>query len=232
MKKNPGVVWLVLATTLFMVTSANGQGSRNDEIGGWPIYGSDRFHMGTDITIEGDYTLPKSFKPANLYTSPTQFYAAIPAYFNLIFHTLVYKDEDGVEKYPEKILPRIAFLDDNGKESMIFKTGFPFNDTLDGSTYYQVLDSGKITLLKYYSTYFLDNKEPFTNRFTRTYHYLENYYAILPNEKLVHLKLSNSDILEILQDKKAAMETFIKQNKIKSKKEKDLIELFHYYNNN
>lgn len=231
MKITPSIVCIAL-TTFFMYSSANGQGTRNDQIGGWPIYGSDRFHLGTDATIEGDYTLPKTYKPANLYTTSIQFYPAIPAYFNLIFHTLIYKDEDGVEKYPEKVLPRIAFLDDNGKESMVFKSGFPFIDTLDGSTYYQVLDSGKITLLKYYSTYFLDNKEPFTNRFTRTYHILENYYALLPNQKLVHLKLSNSDILEILQDKKAAMDAYINKNKIKSKKEKDLIELFHYYNNN
>lgn len=223
---------LVLYSIFFLSLNVSGQDSRNDNIGGFPIYGSDKFHMGSDVTIEGDYTLPKNFQPANLYTSPTQYYPAIPSYFNLIFHVLIYKDEDGVEKYPDKILPRIAFLDANGKEGMIFKSGFPFIDSLDGSTYYQMLDSGKITLLKYYASYFLDNKEPFSNRSTRTYHISENYFALLPNDKLVKIKLAKEDIMALFKDKQAAMETYIQKNKTKFKKEKDLVELFDFYNNN
>ncbi|MEO7210647.1 MAG: hypothetical protein ABIY35_06870 [Chitinophagaceae bacterium] len=230
--KNFQIPLLAVCFICFMSLSVNGQGSRNDLVGGFPIYGSDRFHMGTDITIDGDFTIPKNFQPANLYTSPTQYYPAVPSYFNLIFHVLIYKDENGVEKYPDKILPRIAFLDANGKENMIFKSGFPFIDSLDGSSYYQMLDSGKITLLKYYASYFLDNKEPFSNRSTRTYHISENYFAFLPNDKMVKIKLSKEDIMALFNDKQAAMETYIQKNKTKFKKEKDLIELFDFYNKN
>lgn len=230
--KNINNSLLFVCAIFFISLNAIGQGSRNDYVGGFPIYGSDRFHFGTDVTIEGDYTLPKNFEPANLYTSATQYYPAIPSYFNLIFHVLIYKDEDGVEKYPDKILPRIAFLDANGKESLVFKSGFPFIDSLDGSTYYQMLDSGKITLLKYISTYYLDNKDPFSNRSTRTYHLAETYFVLLPNDKMVKLKLSKDDLMDILKDKQAAMETYIQKNKTKFKKEKDIIELVHYYNKN
>ncbi|MEO8116029.1 MAG: hypothetical protein ABI653_00185 [Bacteroidota bacterium] len=230
--KNFHLPQLAICAIFFISMNANAQGNRNDYVGGFPIYGSDRFRMGTDVTIDGDFTLPKTFKPANLYLSPNQYIPTVPAYFNLIFHVLIYKDEDGVEKYPDKILPRIAFLDDNGNESMIFKSGFPFIDSLDGSTYYQMLDSGKVTLLKYYASYFLDNKEPFSNRSTRTYHISETYFAFLPNDKLVKVKLTKDDIMALFKDKQAAMDTYIQKNKTKFKKEKDIIELFHFYNNN
>ncbi|MBS1731424.1 MAG: hypothetical protein JSS67_11725 [Bacteroidetes bacterium] len=223
---------LIYIPTIFFITiQVNGQGTAQDYVGGYPIYGTDRFKMGSDITIEGDFTIPKTFTPANIYLSKTSYIPSIPSYFNLIFHVFIYKDENGVEKYPDKILPRIAFLDDKGKEKTVFKSGFPFVDSLDGSTYYEMLDSGKITLLKYYSCYFLDNKEPFSNRMTRTYHVAENYFALMPNDKMIKLKLSKDDIMALFNDKQAVMETFMQKNKTKFKKESDLIELVHFYNN-
>ncbi len=204
--------------------------AQQDRVGGWPLYNTDRFHFGSDVTIDGDYLFPSSYTPANLYTTPQQYYPNIPAYFNMVFHVLIYKDENGVEKYPAKVLPKVAFLDKNGKEEIIFKSGFPLIDTLDGSTYYQVLDSGKVTLLKYYNTYYLDNKEPFSNRITRTYHLGEYYFVLDSHEKMISLKTDKNDVLALFADKQAAVESFLQKNKIKFKKEEDLIKIFHFYN--
>lgn len=220
-----------IAALLFLFNSfALNLMAQQDKVGGWPLFNTDRFHFGSDISIEGDYLFPKTFSPANLYTTPQQYFPNIPAYFNFVFHVLIYKDEEGVEKYPSKVLPKIAFLDKNGNEAIIFKSGFPLIDSLDGSTYYQVLDSGKVTLLKYYYTYFLDNKEPFSNRVTRTYHLGEQYFVLNANQKMINLKTDKSDLIELFADKRPAIESFLQKNKIKPKREEDLVKLFHYYN--
>src|ERR1035437_5309187 len=98
------------------------------------------------------------------------------------------------------------------------------------ANFVQVLTKGKITIFQKY-----DKKpegENYSNGIvnsTRKYVLHSNYYSLIDN-KAVPIKFSSSTLDNLTSDKKKQVEVFIKENKLKVKKENDFLKSINFYN--
>lgn len=134
-------------------------------------------------------------------------------------------DEEMEVSMPVK---QIIFAVQEGNKTLTtFTTGFPPVGKLTKNNFYQELATGKVPLL-------LDTKFLQTTRVqvpvgpvTETTK-LENYYG---SNGSVTVKITKpEDLTEIMADKLKEVTDYIQQEKLKLKKQSDLVKLFTYYN--
>lgn len=112
---------------------------------------------------------------------------------------------------------------------MVFKKGFTATDKLTPDKFVQVLTEGKITAIKYIyksleetTEYSVPGKiKSFTNRMT---------YFFIKDGTAISQKPSSKLLEELLKDKWAIVEPYMKQNSLSPKSEDDCIKIISYYN--
>ena len=141
----------------------------------------------------------------------------------------VYERNDSVYEFADKAKEIKIYGQDhsNGAESdMIFRTGvYP-----SASNFVQVLATGKITIFCEYKK--KAEGEYSTNGFvtyTRKYELHSNYYSLI-NNIAKPIKLTSSTLEDLVADKKDKLDAFIKENKLKVKKESDFLKAIKFYN--
>ncbi len=121
--------------------------------------------------------------------------------------------------------------DENGTiETRKFRSGFPTIDGSSAATFYEILSEGKVSLLKRTqikeveeraagSIYVIKQKQPFYS------------YFLFENNKIIDYKKDKKSLFEAFDpSKKILIESYITDNKIKLKDDKDNMKLFDYYN--
>ena len=161
--------------------------------------------------------------------------------------------KDG-EKYPiEKInldAQRHIFLyavsdsiyefDDNVREVRIYDNGnaenpnsvMVFRNNIDpqSDNFVELLDTGKITIFQEYEK--KPEGENYSNGIvnnTRKYTLHTTQYALI-NKVATPIKFNSSTLGNLTSDKKKQVEAFVKENKLKVKKESDFLKAIDYYN--
>lgn len=161
--------------------------------------------------------------------------------------------KDG-EKYPiEKInldAQRHIFLyavadsifqfDDNVREVRIYDNGnadnpssvMVFRNNIDpqSDNFVELLDTGKITIFQQYEK--KPEGENYSNGIvnnTRKYALHTTQYALI-NKVATPIKFNSSTLEDLTSDKKKQVEAFVKENKLKVKKESDFLKAIDYYN--
>src|ERR1051325_8435211 len=126
-----------------------------EDVLGRPIY------LKVDYNVEGSPFFPDEYLRANVYLRYGKIYTGVFVKFNLQENLLLYKQADGTELSAVTPIKQVIFTDtaDNWiLYNAIFENGFPAIDNHNENTFYQVLDSGKIKLLKYHTVKFTDKK--------------------------------------------------------------------------
>lgn len=100
--------------------------------------------------------------------------------------------------------------------------------------FFQVLSEGKLKLLRRYQCGLIKAQpaEGLIPASNAKYDMREIYYFQINDDPTDKLKLKKDDILTLMKDKSKEVESFIKKEKLKTKKEKDLIKIFNFYNGN
>ncbi|WP_431164452.1 hypothetical protein [Tenacibaculum halocynthiae] len=111
------------------------------------------------------------------------------------------------------------------------KTPLSLFENID-STFYEILVSGKLQLLKEYTGKYkkaVINK--MTNQVVKKPQYIkvETLYS-RQNNTIKKIKLKKSSILKLLSSKKEEIKKYSKANKLSYKKESDVIKILNYYN--
>ncbi|MEO8174039.1 MAG: hypothetical protein ABI581_13185 [Sediminibacterium sp.] len=136
----------------------------------------------------------------------------------------------GADEEMEVSMPvkQITFVVQEGNTNVItFATGFPSIGKLTQDNFYQVLASGKVSLLL--DTKFLQSTRvqvpvgPVTET-TK----LENYYGT--NGSIIVKITKPEDLTELMADKAKEVMEFIRLQKIKVRKQSDLLKVFNFYN--
>jgi len=155
-------------------------------------------------------------------------YHRIPVKINYLTGEVLFKTEDGQEMSVIKPFQRIALLKDG--QSYIFRSGFPAIDKQNEFTLYEMLDSGAAVLLKYTSVKFQD-KQPYNGvNIVRTYTKKEVYYSYIPSKGLIAIPAESAELVRLFGKDAVVMNDYLQMNKLKTKKEADLIKLFAHYN--
>ena len=177
---------------------------------------------------EGSPFFAEEYIESNIQLLNGKTYQRIPIKINYLTGELLFKMGGGQEMTLIKPFQRIELMREGKK--YIFRSGFPSVDKQNELTLYEMLDSGSAVLLKYTSVNFQD-KQPYNSVNTiRTYTKKQTYYSYLPSKGLVSLPSEAEELIRLFGKEASIMAEFMQKNKLKGKKETDLIKLFAYYN--
>ncbi|MFN3664920.1 MAG: hypothetical protein ACK4S0_02105 [Sediminibacterium sp.] len=187
--------------------------------------------LGAGYKMEGSPYLLKSFKSASIINSRGKSYANITANINLETNEIIFETPDNKKMAVSIPVSRIIFEDPETNSKQTFLSGFSPIDRLTDRSFYQLLDSGTVLLLKSYQVSFTESRGYSESTPTRVYEQNTAYYLFLPATGLVKVPRSISDVPGLFEkEKKDKLNSFIRTNQLKSRNEADLIKLIAYYN--
>lgn len=170
---------------------------------------------------------------ADLISMNGQSYNGILVKFNISEKQIQFINPAGTEMIAGVPIKKIRLL------NVIREDGSVENITLESDTgalndpagnVYQVLDSGKISLVKKIDISYSDEKPYGQASVTRHFTRKESDYIILPGGEYKKLEKNKSFITEALKDKEKQVAVFIETNNIKCKSTKDFQKIISYYN--
>ncbi len=145
---------------------------------------------------------------------------------------LNFKTWDNIEMFfSASLIKEIDIYDSLQSRNIIykFKTGFPKIDKQTENSFYQVLAGDSILLLKSIIKHISTNKNDLSGEVEKKFETYEDYYTFF-NGEIKRLKKNKEYILDLLSKQKTRIESFVSDNKLSFKNEKDLIKIFDYYN--
>jgi hypothetical protein len=182
--------------------------SRYSDINGTPFL-TEKWQLGNVVTSKGIY------KGLNL---------RLDAYSHVLYFN---KNEEAYE-FEEPVL-RFMFTPNPADSSnyVQFVKGLTGADVRKDQ-YLMILSEGKLPLYKV-PMIFVSEVNEINKGVVKTFRKVDKYYTLKDNS-LQLLKLSKSDVLEILSDKKDKVEAFVKTQDLSFKKDADVVAIFKYYN--
>ena len=185
--------------------------------------------MKVDNDVEGTPLLYNDWKRGEVTLKNGQNYHLEKINFNASDGKFIYSKNDTVYEFVDNVNEIKIYSDNHSQDSssdMIFRT-----DLLpDQSGFVQVIAKGKITILREFV------KKPEGENYTtgivnstRKY-VLHTQDVALVGNKVVPFKYSSSTLDEFTSDKKDKIDSYVKQNKLKPKKESDFLKCINFYN--
>lgn len=187
---------------------------------------------GTDIrAVEASiertsFLFHPEFLKAKLFSKAGKIIADQKFKLDLQESRLYYSIDNGSQMQVVSPVNRIEFEQENGQKT-IFERGFPIIEKLNQNNFYEVLAEGKAWLLK--DIKFIEStKIEYGAGETKSVEKLINYFGFINNTIVKINKIEN--ILQLMANKSAEINVYLKQENIKPKKQADLEKVFKYYN--
>lgn len=186
---------------------------------GQPVYPQQKYKW------EGEVFFPNNYTYATITAPSGKTYRNIKAKINLMDGSLLFTDSSNTDYMALMPISKIVFEDllNQNTITLIKLKG----DT--SSTLYQQLDSGKISLLKKIYLTYKDQMGYGTTNVTRIFEQKYSYFTYC-NGTLNQLDKSKGELIKIFADKSNDVQAFIESEKIKLRKEEDLVRVFYFYN--
>jgi hypothetical protein len=196
---------------------------------GRPLY------MRTSYVAEGSPYLSEEYRPADITSMNDKVYKQVRVRVNFVESQVEYLTDDGQEMIALLPIKKITFpfFTSDGKTTNNFTLqgiGTPMN--VAASKIYQLLDSGKCSLLKEIRISYKDEKRYGEATITRTFKKSEAFVALLSTEATTVRKFDRNTnaVTSLFGDQQAKVSSFIDQRKLNCKSETDLTTIFQYYN--
>lgn len=176
--------------------------------------------------IEGSPFFSDKFVAARLTLGPNKYY--VPSKLHLT-ENVVYFENEGREMISSLNVDKIEFFDSKTNQyTLTFRNGFPATGKNTTQTYYEVLDSGKASLLKHIGVRVRENR-PYNSATVITIYEKDRSNFLFLNNNMVPIK-KLSDVVDAMADKKPQVELFVAAKKLKVTKDDDLKALVSFYN--
>ena len=117
----------------------------------------------------------------------------------------------------------------NKKDSFVFRKGFPVTDRGNDETFYQVLEKGKVTLLRLNAKDIIEEKEILEAKVSRHYTDFEQFYVF--RDGIMHkIDKETMPLPEILVDRRDELKNYISEQQLKMRSAEDLVKVVKKYN--
>ena len=186
-------------------------------------------YVRSDKDAEGSPLLFDSWKSGEIILTNNQKFSIEKINLDASRDVFIYAKNDSVYEFADNIREVKIYSEDhknNPESDMIFRADV----NPSSANFVQVLTEGKITIFCEY------NKRPegeySTNGFvttSRKYELYSDYYSLI-NNKATLIKFTSSTLEDLTSDKKDKVDAFIKENKLKVKKESDFLKAIKFYN--
>ena len=203
---------------------ANSQQNLHDPISGRP------YLLRVNEEVRGNLFLFEDSKPANVTIISGYVYSGIMVLFDIYNNHFFYTHNDTTYEFVTE-LSRVELFPLRGDTAtkMVFKKGFSAGEKVLPDKFVQVLTEGKITSIKYISKVIDEITEYNVPGKVKVFNNSIIYYFI--NEgKAVSQRPGPKLLQEILKDKWATIDAYMKQNQLNTKSEDDCIKAIKYYN--
>jgi hypothetical protein len=178
--------------------------------------------------VEGSpYYFPE-YKNGALTLSNGKTYKGLQVKLNMMLQEVLFRTPDGEEMVASNEITRVD-MEDNGNV-IIFLSGFAPIDKQKSKTFYEVLESGKLMLLKTKLIQVSDYTPINSNTTTRSLTPADLFYISTDGTTLIRVPKSAQDLANLLQPHQTAILKLINSNDLKLKKEEDLKKIVAYYN--
>lgn len=157
-------------------------------------------------------------------------YGGLLIKLNLEQQKIIFNTPDGKAFTLSQPVARLELGCNDRSKSVVFRSGFGAVDNQNERSLYQVLDSGKVLLLKYVEIRYKDAKAYNSNDITRSYRQLPSYYLWVPGKNLIKVPTAENELLALLQDRRKQLAETIDKDKLKIRKEADLTKIINRYN--
>jgi hypothetical protein len=189
---------------------------------GHPLYAK------SEYKAEGTYFFPEKMGYGNVKVRNGKYYQGLKIQLNLLENQLVYQDNLGQMMVAAIPVEKVEFT--LGEKKRVFRTGYPAVDAQSEQTFYEVLDSGKLSLLKLHKVNWMDKKEFNASIITRIFDIGNQLYVYSEKTGIIKLSKNREEFLSYFGDKAKKVSLHMDTNDLKLKKEADLLEIFKYYN--
>ena len=222
---------LILLLTLFVGISCYAQRLEDQRVLINNIVESNlKTNLSSDLSIKGDYFLQKDWQPGELYTKNRKKISD-----GFLFRYFVYTEEmHAIVNKKDTIILKSNLIDSIciNKQKFIYLTYI--KNTSFKNSFFEELTNGKFRLLKKYRCMFIEGNEKTSSGYEEgkpdSYIIMKDYYYQEKNHPAISLPSKKSELIQIFTNQDNNIAKFIKSNKLKLRKEKDLIKLFNYYN--
>ncbi len=178
-----------------------------------------------DFNEEGSPYFSGQFLPGSVTILKGNTYHGLQLKINLHTNEIIFLDANNNEMVVVQPVERVELNTPNGIK--VFRSGFMPINKQDGNTFYEVLDSGTVSFLKFTEVSFSE-RQPYPNaRFVRTYRDRVFYYTARGSQ-IENLPKSIEEMPALFPGKEAKITELIRKDKLKLKKENDMIQLFRY----
>ena len=185
-------------------------------------------YMNTDMETYGTPFFDSDFYPADITLVSGKRYENIQVKVNLLSNEIIFKADDGKEL---AILPAIqsVVLKKDGTNA-VFEFGYHSFEKQTDKTVYQVLSKGEVTVLKYFFIQVTEAKPYSSATMLRT---IEKFPKLFIYSKKIGLKAapkSTQEVEALFKEDGAKINAILSSNKLKIKKEEDLVKCFEMFN--
>lgn len=183
--------------------------------------------------VQGTAYWKDDYTPAYLVTGDNKSIDRIPAKLDLYKQQVqVYLTDNHQEGvFAKGTIRKAIFYDtaDGQSRQRTFQLGFPAVDEQDSLSFYEVLASGRISLLQYRYERLGRKKVDFSVEYVDCF-YPEEHNYILVNGQMKKLKKNNSNLLDLLSDKKTELASYIREHNYSVAEPDDLSRIIKFYN--
>jgi hypothetical protein len=187
----------------------------------------------SEYRVVGSPYYPEKYYLADIILNSGKKYIGIRARLNLMDNELLFMTPDGTEMTLTSPVLKIVFTDPYNNKAMLnitFQKNFPAIDQQTAESYYEVLDSGSVKLLKYHKITYDDRKGYNEATMTRYFQETNLYYLYSEKTGMVKLEKGKDFWVSFFNDKKNQVSEFIDLNDLKCRKETDWKKVIAFYN--
>lgn len=194
------------------------------------LYLSSGVGVPSDITgktnIAGTPFLDTNWTNAIVKTKKGEFYKGLKVKFSAAENQLFFLGENNMTMKFIISIEEFSLLFEPTPQ--VFKSGFPKIANFDGTTFYQILAEGKISLLKKVTKRVIEERE--YNSAITTRKYVDNIkYFLFDKNEITEIK-SDKKFMSTYFSKSSNVDDYVKENNINFKNESHLINFVNYFN--
>lgn len=182
--------------------------------------------------VSGSAYLYPNFKFATIVLKDGRTYNNVQARLNLVEHEVNFIASNGEQGYIGKGMVTSILFNDTTKEgikSLFFQTGFTAIDNQTAIHFYQVIVSGKLSLLKSMNKNIEERLNELSGEKSKEFAQRENLY-VLNEGSLKRVKKDADFFINTMANQKDAINQYIRSNKLNFKNEEHLKKLVEFYN--
>ncbi len=231
------IKYLFLLLLLARLQSAPAQDYLLENVKGGTAFANDvngmPFYLKMEYKSEGSIFFYDDYLEADITTAQGILYKAVKVKYNLLDNQLLYLGKDGTEMVALSPVTRISFhlhrLTGDSLQQVVLTGG---DDILNktGATVYQLIDSGKASLLRKLVLTWRDDAQYGQAGTIRKFERQENEYWVVLNNGYTKLERNRSFFTKLLSDKATEVGAYIDRTSPKYKSLADLRKIIQYYN--